>query len=104
VIKVVSEFRQVDGYPVSFTNKTDRHDIAEILLKIASNTITVTLSLSIKLRQLHSNIKCMNEEFQDTKEVISIRISKNRQHNSKKKKYKRTNNDLQSIHIKLKIE
>jgi hypothetical protein len=34
-----------------------------------------------------------------------IRISKkNRQHNGQKKKYKRTNNDLQNIHIKLKIE
>ena len=33
------------------------------------------------------------------------RISKkNRQHNGQKKKYNRTNNDLQIIHIKLKIE
>jgi hypothetical protein len=39
------------------------------------------------------------------KGVIRIRISKkNRQHNGQKKKYKRTNNDLQDIHIKLKIE
>ena len=45
------------------------------------------------------------EEFEDTKVVIRILISKkNRQHNGQKKKYKRTNNDLQSIHIKLKIE
>jgi hypothetical protein len=45
------------------------------------------------------------EEFKDTKGVIIIRISKkNRQQNDKKKKYKRTNNDLQNIHIKLKIE
>jgi hypothetical protein len=45
------------------------------------------------------------EEFEDTKGVIRIRISKkNRQHNGQKKKYKRTNNDLQNIHIKLKIE
>ena len=44
------------------------------------------------------------EEFQDTKGVIRIRKSKDRQHNGQKKKYKRTNNDLQSIHIKLKIE
>ena len=45
------------------------------------------------------------EEFADTKGVIRIRISKkNRQHNGQKKKYKRTNNDLQNIHIKLKIE
>jgi hypothetical protein len=27
------------GTPVSSTNKTDRHDIAEILLKVAFNTI-----------------------------------------------------------------
>jgi hypothetical protein len=27
------------GAPVSSTNKTDRHDIAEILLKVALNTI-----------------------------------------------------------------
>jgi hypothetical protein len=27
------------GTPVSSTNKTDRHDIAEILLKVALNTI-----------------------------------------------------------------
>jgi len=38
------------------------------------------------------------------REAIRIRISKkNRQHNGQKKKYKRTN-DLQNIHIKLKIE
>ena len=29
---------------------------------------------------------------------------KNRQHIGQKKKYKRTNNDLQNIHIKLKIQ
>jgi hypothetical protein len=45
------------------------------------------------------------EEFEDTKGAIKIRIlKKNRQHNGQKKKYKRTNNDQQSIHIKLKIE
>ena len=30
------------GTPVSCTNKTDRHDITEILLKVALNTITLT--------------------------------------------------------------
>ena len=45
------------------------------------------------------------EEFEDTNGVIRIRISeKNRQRNGQKKKYKRTNNDLQNIHIKLRIE
>jgi len=39
-------------------------------------------------------------EFEDTKEVIGISIlKKNRQHSGQK----RTNNDLQNIHIKLKI-
>jgi hypothetical protein len=31
--------------PVSFTNKTDHHDIAVILLKVALNTVTITLTL-----------------------------------------------------------
>ena len=51
------------------------------------------------------SLKPSQEEFEDTKGIIRIRISKrNRQRNGQKKKYKRTNNDLQSIHIKLKIE
>ena len=45
------------------------------------------------------------EEFEDTKGTIRNRISKkNRQHNGQKKKYKKTSNDRQNIHIKLKIE
>jgi len=44
-------------------------------------------------------------KFEDTKRVIRICISKKkRQHNVQKKKYIRTNNDLQNIHIKLKIK
>jgi hypothetical protein len=47
----------------------------------------------------------VKEEFEDTKLVIRIHISKkNTQHNGQKKKYKRTNIDQQNIHIKLKIE
>ena len=34
------------GTPVSSTNKTDRHDITEILLKVALNTITLTIHTS----------------------------------------------------------
>jgi hypothetical protein len=45
------------------------------------------------------------EEFEDTKGVIRIRISKkNRQHNGQKRKYKKTNNDQQNMHIKPKIK
>ena len=47
----------------------------------------------------------VHDEFEDTKGVIIIRISKrNRLHNDQKKKYKRTNNGLENIHIKLKVE
>ena len=47
-------------------------------------------------------INVFKEEFEDTKEVIRIHISKkNRQHYGHKKKYKRSNNDLQNIHIEL---
>jgi hypothetical protein len=39
------------GTPVSFTSKTDRHDIAEILLNVALNTISMPISQSIKTEQ-----------------------------------------------------
>jgi hypothetical protein len=40
VIKFAIDLRQVGGFPpVSSPNKTDRHDITEILLKVALNTI-----------------------------------------------------------------
>ena len=55
--------------------------------------------------QFKSSRQKLIDEFEDTKGVIKIRISKkNRQHNGQKKKYKRTNNDLQNIHSKLNIE
>ena len=61
--------------------------------KMIINKISRNMEISVK------------EEFEDTKGVIRIRISKKeRQYNGQKKKYKRTNNELQNIHIKLKIE
>ena len=45
VIKFVRDLQQVCGFlqgPVSSNNKTDRHDITEILLKVALNTIRQT--------------------------------------------------------------
>ena len=42
VIKFVSDLQQVSGFSrgslISSTSKTDRHDITEILLKVALNT------------------------------------------------------------------
>jgi hypothetical protein len=52
----------------------------------------------------HYVIKFVIKKFEDTKEAIRIRISKkNRQHNGQKKKNKRTNNDQQNMHIKLRL-
>ena len=47
VIKFVNNLWQVGGFLrpdtlVSSTNKTDRHDIAEILMKVALNTIILS--------------------------------------------------------------
>jgi len=45
VIRFVSDLRQVGGFlrvPVSSSNKTDRHVITEILLKVELNNRTLT--------------------------------------------------------------
>jgi hypothetical protein len=52
VIKFVTDLGQTDwwispGTPVSSTNKTDCHDITEILLKVTLNTITLTRTLNV---------------------------------------------------------
>ena len=45
------------------------------------------------------------DKIKDTNGVIrSRKLKKDRQHKGQKKKYKRTNNDLQNIHTKIKIE
>jgi hypothetical protein len=58
-----------------------------------------------KYTTLLINFVIYKEEFEDTKEAIIIRISKkNRQHTCQQKHNRGTNNDLQNIHIKLKID
>jgi hypothetical protein len=42
VIKLVSDLRQVSGF---LTNKTDRHDMTDILLKVDLNNTTLTLNM-----------------------------------------------------------
>jgi len=49
-------------------------------------------------------MKQLSEEFEDTKGVIRIRKSGNDNTMAKVKKDKRTNNDLQNMLMKLKIE
>ena len=52
MIQFVGDLRQVGCFspatPVSSTNKTDRHDITEILLKVSLNTITLILTFISK--------------------------------------------------------
>ena len=64
MIKFVSDWRQVGGFLrvlrfVFSTNKTDSHDITEILLKLALNTIKQTNKIQFNLIQwtliLHFN-------------------------------------------------
>ena len=38
--------------PVSSTNKTDRHDVTDILLKLAFNTIILTLTYNISCKNV----------------------------------------------------
>ena len=72
---------------------------------VSSFQVTEMLSVISSLENFYRILTIFNKfENEDTKEVIRICKSKDRQHNSQKKKYKRTNNDLQNIHIKQKIE
>ena len=57
--------------------------------------------------------QCINKQLKYYEDLLHTQTitrgvyhisKKNRQHNGQKKKYKRTNNDLQNIHIKLNIE
>ena len=77
------------GTLASSTTKPGGHDIAEILLKVALSTINQIIK---------SNHKVTCEK--------SLKIPKRQSESiyGQKKKYKRTNNDQQNIHIKLKIE
>jgi hypothetical protein len=64
------------GTPVSSTNKTDRPDITEILLKVALNTINQTYSSTGKLqvfRQqcfLKMNVNVPSTQFDDINKVF----------------------------------
>ena len=60
VIKFVSDLRQVGWFPpVSSTNKTDRHDITEILLTMALNTIKQIKQDAVFSRTLFIHVHSM---------------------------------------------
>ena len=74
VIKFVSDLQQFSpSSPVYSTNKTDRHNVTEILLKVVLNTINLTLTLylmiSIKSNKEHLYILFIkhNKKITDTR-------------------------------------
>jgi len=62
-----------------------------------------TINQVVKRGDLWMGYHVWKEEFKDTKAVIRIHRSKKDRQNNDKKKDKKTNNDLQNIHIKVKI-
>ena len=59
------------GTPVSFTNKTNHHEIAEILLKVALNTINQTKSL-----RYFTNIGSYEHHEASDNFILSISLEK----------------------------
>ena len=94
--------------PVSSTNKTDRHDITEILLKMALNTINQTNkqykcwfennhSSNHIVQDLTLSFYSPEEEFKDTQEKLrSCKSKKYRQFNRHVESDKKTNNSQQN--------
>jgi hypothetical protein len=79
---------------LDFINDNEMSAIKKIdirVSKLMQSDISITTTVSL-------------DEFEDTKGVIRIRKLKDRQHKGQTKKDKCKNNDLQNIHIKLKIE
>ena len=75
-------------------------NFSDVKMKLEPRVNEEVMYIDDTLQQL--NWHNLEEEFEDTKEVIRMRISKNRQHNGQKKKDKRRNNDLQDITHKTK--
>jgi len=64
VIKFVSDLGQICGFlRFASTNKTDRHDITELLLKVALNTITLTISNEHKTIDERGTIFSLGPEY-----------------------------------------
>jgi len=110
VITFVSNLRQVCGF---FRVLRFPQPIKLIATKVASNFKNQASFHSATKHDSHAQFQIIWLEllkrrvwrYQSVNQKIQIRKSKmNRQHNDQKKKYKRTNNDLQNIRIKPKIE
>ena len=86
------------------TNKIQKHSTTQKVKKDKQQgphqkqVWTQVLAMGKQLLPLKKTSAMLQEEFEDIKGAIRIRILKNRQHNCQNKKYKRTNNDLQNTH------
>jgi len=60
------------GTPVSSNNKSDRHDINEILLKVALNTITITLNYFLFSVRVHLWDLSGSTEYIDVRNELYI--------------------------------
>jgi hypothetical protein len=72
VIKFISDLRQVDdfcGTPISSTNKTDRYNITELLLKVVLNIISQS---NIPFAHFPDFIIKLNDFFTFFVRVISL--------------------------------
>ena len=82
------------GTPVSFTNKTDHHDITEILVKVVLNTINQPPS------KVFSEIICLTELLH-SRNVPNITLSKKFGYFCCDQKSKTATTKGQSFHIGL---
>ena len=71
--------------------------INNMLKRISGVIVSVLVSSVVEHGFEHQLGQRLQEEFEHTKGIIRIRISKkNTQHNGQKKRYKRTNNGLEN--------
>ena len=62
------------GTAFSSTNKTERHDIAEILLKVALNTITPNRNISKELNGKKAANNTIKSDLKIKKKVIFLGV------------------------------
>ena len=90
----ISNFKSY-GFPIF--NEGYSKSASSALILISPFLLTIKRLYNDACIILYFSCTILYEEFGDTKEVIRIRKSKDRQHNGKKKNDKRTDNDLQNI-------
>ena len=62
--------------PVSSTNKTDRHDIPDILMKVALNSITITVTQFIKVLYIMQYITMNKMHIYENKRIFLVNTVK----------------------------